>query len=393
MSNFQEAQSPPFHRQKHIKYWLRCLRTFLPTQYTSTDTARMSLAFFILSALDLLSALDSNLTLAERDAHISWIYHCQHPKGGFRGSPATIIPSEAVGEQWDPATLPSTYFALAALAILGDDLKRVKKKECLGWLRSLQGAGGGFSELMVDGEREGGNDPRVAYAAAGIRWFLRQRKREEETEDIDLFGLRSFIEGCESFDHGFGGGPDQESHAGLTYCSLGALSFLGPITPRPRTLHWLVSRQSADLPAPDSDTEDEPSFHSGRPISHTLDSSSSPFLAPGPAAGFAGRPSKVPDTCYSFWVGASLEMLGSYELIDTCRNREFLLEHTQGELTGGFAKCPGAPPDILHSFLGLAALALDKVAIKECYLKPLDPIVCISKEAVQKIGGDSAMER
>jgi geranylgeranyl transferase type-1 subunit beta len=40
--------------------------------------------------------------------------------------------------------------------------------------------------------------------------------------------------------------------------------------------------------------------------------------------GFQGRINKDPDTCYSFWVGASLKMLGAFEFVDTADVQKFL---------------------------------------------------------------------
>ena len=74
----------PLNKERHIKYWLRCLKSLLPTLYTPYDANRMMLAAFILSALDLLSALHEYTTPDERAGYIEWIYSCQHPDGGFR---------------------------------------------------------------------------------------------------------------------------------------------------------------------------------------------------------------------------------------------------------------------------------------------------------------------
>ena len=38
--------------------------------------------------------------------------------------------------------------------------------------------------------------------------------------------------------------------------------------------------------------------------------------------------------------------------------RRYLLESTQHVIAGGFGKLPGDPPDIYHSYMALAALAL-----------------------------------
>lgn len=75
--------------------------------------------------------------------------------------------------------------------------------------------------------------------------------------------------------------------------------------------------------------------------------------------GFQGRPNKPVDTCYSFWVGASLKMLDMYEFVDFERNKEYLLM-TQDGLLGGFAKWVDTRADPLHAYLGLAGLSLMK---------------------------------
>ncbi|KAG0233543.1 hypothetical protein BGW42_007378 [Actinomortierella wolfii] len=62
-----------FEREKHIKYFKRCLQ-MLPHQYTSMDTHRLSLGCFVLSALELLGALDEVVTEKDRKDWIEWIY-------------------------------------------------------------------------------------------------------------------------------------------------------------------------------------------------------------------------------------------------------------------------------------------------------------------------------
>ena len=136
----------------------------------------MTLAFFIISALDLLGVLFERTTQAERSDYINWIYRCQHPRGGFRGFPATDFDGRSTDENavWDPANIPATYFALATLCVLGDDLSRVKRRECLQWLRNMQRHDGSFGEMLgPDGTAAGGTDPRFGYCAMATRWMLR----------------------------------------------------------------------------------------------------------------------------------------------------------------------------------------------------------------------------
>lgn len=95
--------------------------------------------------------------------------------------------------KWDPANIPATYFALASLLILGDDLKRVRRKDTLRWVYAMQRDDGSFGETLVEGRREGGRDPRFGYCATGIRHILRGARPPgpidvdgESIDDIDL---------------------------------------------------------------------------------------------------------------------------------------------------------------------------------------------------------------
>ena len=182
------------NKEKHIRYWLRCLKTHLPNAYTSNEAQRMSLAFFILSALDLLGALHTRTTCSERAEYAGWILRCQHDDGGFRGFTGTMTGGEDRNE-WDAANLAATYFACAALAVLEEGLEKVRRKECLVWVRKLQRANGSFGEgIGKGGAVEGAEDMRFCYLAAVIRWFLRRGDEMDTVEDIDVEGLVNWIE-------------------------------------------------------------------------------------------------------------------------------------------------------------------------------------------------------
>ena len=193
------ADLSTFHKAQHIKYWLRCLKTHLPTLYQSNDASRMTLAFFILSALDLLDALHTHTSREERESYVQWIYRCQHPKGGFRGfTGADVGPLQNEGNEcWDPANLAASYFALAALTILGDNLEKVKVAECMTWLRQVQLEDGSFGEAKAkEGRIVGGRDVRFCYCAAAVRWILNHNGASTagDTEnDIDVGNLERFI--------------------------------------------------------------------------------------------------------------------------------------------------------------------------------------------------------
>jgi len=178
--------------ERHIKYWQRCLKSLLPTQYTSTDSARMLLGFFILSALDLLGAGADTVPEKQRTDIREWILKCQHPSGGFCGSPNHRFPDKYyvdVGhgsEQMDPANLPATYFAILSLSFVGG-LQRVKSRECLAWLNTLQREDGSFGELIgKEGKIEGGRDMRYCFVAIAVRWMLRGDLDGQQEEDINI---------------------------------------------------------------------------------------------------------------------------------------------------------------------------------------------------------------
>ena len=100
--------------------------------------------------------------------------------------------------------------------------------------------------------------------------------------------------------------------------------------------------------------------------------------------GFQGRPNKAQDTCYSFWVGATLEMLHTFQLSDLKKNLNFLLS-MQNEVYGGFAKYADDSVDPLHTYLCLCALSLINQYEKHFCMEELDPALNISKRAVQHL--------
>ena len=179
---------------RHIKYWQRCLRSLLPTEYTSTDSSRMTLGFFILSALDLLGAGADTLSSKDRENMKNWILKCQHPNGGFCGSPNHRYPDGYyvdVGNGkrlMDPANLPATFFAIMSLSFVGK-FSQIMRTQCLRWLKTLQREDGSFGELVTeDGKIHGGKDMRYCYVATAIRWVLRgdELSEEEKKHDIDV---------------------------------------------------------------------------------------------------------------------------------------------------------------------------------------------------------------
>ncbi|KAE8204167.1 hypothetical protein CF335_g2752 [Tilletia laevis] len=290
----------------------------LPQSYTSGDTQRMTLGYFCLSGLDLLGGVQSKVPDEERKELVNWIYAQQisaSAGGGFRGSPCHAVSSGAQGS----SHITMCYNALQNLAILRDDLVRVERDALKHFISSCQNGDGSFSPSPGQAER----DARFVYCAFALCDML------DVWSCIDVeAAVRFLLQSCNA-DGGFGQGPGQESQGGSTYCALASLSLssrLDQLQDKERSVDWLLSRQQS-------------------------------------GSGFNGRPEKATDTCYSFWCGASLEILGKHELIDSPSDVAWLL--SAQTRVGGIAKTPEDMPDVMHSYLSHAALAMHLPSMKE----------------------------
>lgn len=183
--------TPPLDKARHMKYWKRCHSTYLPSPYTAHDSTRLTFAYFIISAFDLLSV---PLTAAERAAARRWVLSLQHPNGGFCGSSTHAHTGQDASK--GAANLAATFFALLILAIAaeGEAEERaafagVDRTKLLRWMKGLQRPDGSFGQNEWEGEAVGGRDMRHSYLVGCIRWMLRGDAKEGEAgwvEDVDL---------------------------------------------------------------------------------------------------------------------------------------------------------------------------------------------------------------
>jgi len=282
-----------------------------------------------------------------------------------------------------------------------EGLDKVNRKKCLEWLKTLQRNDGSFGELVAqDGSIEGGRDMRYCQTGMAVRWILGGDAADQQN-DVDVEGLVDHIRAGQTYDGGFSESSEHEAHAGYTYCAIAALSLIDRLpspskkdvdsqtassrpglTDRTATIGWLVSRQVGYLDNDEDDEEDEDDTQEPqRPVVNLAGVYKDDQPAAGPEeheyVGLNGRCNKPVDTCYSFWVSASLSLLGkdNTSLLDIEAIRKFLFNQTQHAI-GGFGKVPGNPPDIYHSYLGLAALAV----MEEPGINSLDPVLCISTQ-------------
>jgi len=312
-----------------------------------------------------LSTLKYEFTQREREEYIQFIY--QHYLGtgeGFRGSMTHKLPKET---RYDPPTIANTYCALCILLMLGEDFSdKIDRHAIMSYIKKCQAADGSFKSIVDIYEQPfGDGDLRQTYMTCCIRKMLKYDELKNNENDIKIDAIIQNIQSQITFDGGIGIG---ESHAGYTYCALATLKLLEKLDQQDdkweKTLDWLAHRQLSFNAYNESMRE----YENADVIDHGAHN---------------GRDNKFGDTCYSYWCGASLNLLHSESFIDGEANEKYLLQVTQNSIMGGFAKSDADDPDPYHSFLGLAALTIiDSERINE-QLEPIDPILSIPQTSAK----------
>ncbi|KAL1380452.1 hypothetical protein pipiens_014186 [Culex pipiens pipiens] len=168
--------------------------------------------------------------------------------------------------------------------------------------------------------------------------------RRNKMSVINLDKAVDFVMSCCNSDGGFGSKPNAESHAGLIYCCVGFLSITDQLhrLDCEKLAWWLCERQL-------------------------------------PSGGLNGRPEKLPDVCYSWWVLASLTIMGRLRWISAEKLERFILSCQDGE-TGGFSDRTGNMPDIFHTLFGLGALSL----LGDDRLRKVNPTFCMPQYVIDR---------
>lgn len=118
---------------------------------------------------------------------------------------------------------------------------------------------------------------------------------------IDVAKAVDYVQSCANLDGGYGTGPGAESHSGQIFTCVGALAIAGrlDLVDSDNLGGWLSERQLKN-------------------------------------GGLNGRPEKLEDVCYSWWVVSSLAMIGRLHWIDSEKLAQFILECQVGR----FCICP-----------------------------------------------------
>lgn len=118
-----------------------------------------------------------------------------------------------------------------------------------------------------------------------------------------------------------------------------------------------------------------------------------------PSGGLNGRPEKLEDVCYSWWVLSSLDIINRLEWINKNSLVDFILRSQDAE-TGGIADRPGDLPDVFHTLFGICGLSLCGHELdfdNGSAFPEIDPRYCLPKNVIEdhfsKLNLGSAKER
>lgn len=306
-----------FLRDLHVKF-IKDLDSRLSKQsyeYWLLEHLRVNGLYWAVMALDTVHSL---ATLPKKDVTEFVLLCFDEEKGAFAAFPR------------HDAHVLTTLSALQILLIYDamDMLHHTRRDRIVQFVLGLRQSDGSFA-----GDEFGEIDTRFVFASLYILTILGKMSTEVAS------GAEAFILRCKNFDGGFGMFPGAESHAAQVYTCVGALALCD-------SLH-LVDAQT-------------PSWLSERQVAGS--------------GGFNGRPEKLPDVCYSWWVLLSLSVLGKADWIDFHALESFILQ-CQDPDAGGFADRPDNKTDVYHTCFAIAGLAL---MFPEKYnLKKVDPVLCL----------------
>ncbi|XP_057290038.1 geranylgeranyl transferase type-2 subunit beta-like [Hydractinia symbiolongicarpus] len=302
---------------KHIEF-IKTYEESNKYEYIMTEYLRMSGVYWGLTAMALMKRLDS----MDKKSIMEFVQECQHDSGGYSAS-----------AQHDAHLL----YTLSAIQIhaLFDELEELDKEKVSNFIASLQQPDGSFY-----GDKWGEIDSRFSFCA------LASLKIMGKLDRVDVVKAVEYVIRCMNFDGGFGCTPGSESHAGQIYCCVGVLSITNSLhLINPDLLGWWLCERQL------------------------------------PSGGLNGRPEKLPDVCYSWWVLASLRVLGKIEWIDKDKLANFIMA-SQDEETGGISDRPGNMVDPFHTLFGVAGLSLLGYSRKD--IEEVNPVFCLPQSVVDK---------
>lgn len=319
-----ETKNLPLLREKHANY-VGQLNTHPDTiEHWFSEHLRINGIYWGITALMMLDRLD----VLDMDEVVKFVISCFDEKSGtfgpYPGHDGHML-----------ATLSGVQLLVSLDRI--DALTESQKGSIIKFVRGNQLEDGSFQ-----GDKFGEVDTRFSYNALATLSLLNDLTPDVVDPAID------YVSKCRNFDGGYGLCIGAESHAAQVFTCLGALAVANKLDQeltkdqQDETAWWLCERQT-------------------------------------PEGGLNGRPSKLPDVCYSWWVMSSLDLLGRLSWIDHDALEHFIL-NCQDEENGGFSDRPGNEVDVFHTVFSLAGLSL----MDRQTLEPIDARYCMIKRVTSK---------
>ncbi|OIW19192.1 hypothetical protein TanjilG_04935 [Lupinus angustifolius] len=342
--------------EKHVRYILSVEKRKDDFESVVMEHLRMNGAYWGLTALDLMGKLNT----VDVDEVVSWVLSCQHESGGFGGNvghdPHLLYTLSAVqvlalfhkldiidvdkvtnwGFGGNVGHDPHLLYTLSAVQVLAlfHKLDIIDVDKVTNYIVGLQNEDGSFS-----GDIWGEIDTRFSYIAICCLSIL------HHLDKINVEKAVKYIISCKNMDGGFGCTPGGESHAGQIFCCVGALAITGSLDLVDKDLlgWWLCERQVK-------------------------------------SGGLNGRPEKLADVCYSWWVLSSLIMIDRVHWISKEKLIKFILDCQDTE-NGGISDRPDDAVDVFHTYFGVAGLSL----LEYPGVKPIDPAYALPVDVVNGI--------
>ncbi|KAI3406929.1 BET2 [Candida oxycetoniae] len=314
-----------FIKDKHINFIIE-QESNRSYEYWLSEHLRMNGLYWGVTALITMKSLNDK-TLAQKDV-IDYILSCWDEKSGAFGA----FPKH-------DAHILSTLSALQILKIYNNDLSMLtseQKAKLTKFIKGLQLPNGSFQ-----GDSFGEVDTRFTYTAISALALL-----DELTPSI-CKSASEFVMKCYNFDGGFGLVPGSESHAAQAFVCVGALAIMEKLNllEDVKVSSWLSERQVL------------------------------------PSGGFNGRPEKLPDVCYSWWVLSTLSILQKKHWVDLSKLETFILSCQDYE-KGGISDRPDNQTDIYHTCFGICGLSL--IDYEKYGFEEIDPVYCMPTRVTKK---------
>ncbi|UKJ90660.1 farnesyl-protein transferase beta subunit [Theileria orientalis] len=312
----------PLKSEKHLSYLKGHLSHTGPTKMINLGYLDSSRPWIVYWTLHSLCLLGEDIRPYKERAVQTLMLCWDDEHGGFGGG------------KFQRGHLATSYAAICVLKML-NSLHVVDTRKLYSFLVDMRLDSGVFTTTYG-----GEYDTRSTYCAiacASMTGLLTEELTKNTAE---------FIQSCQTYEGGIAAEPGLEAHAGYTYCGVSCLVLLGQLHRlNLNKLHcWALRRVTSQF-------------------------------------GFQGRPHKLVDSCYSFWIGAVLHIISSNTATgnpntrvdpgcdadigtDTCVSstvnliqmltRCYLLVVAQ--TGGGFRDKPNKSPDLYHTCYSLSYL-------------------------------------